>query len=224
METVDIIFAVSAIAYLPGIFALKYYVDSLNKKDKKDLDYLLMSHNCAWNIFLSIFSACGAYYCINQFLTNGYNCSFLENPFWIDAFCLSKIPELMDTVFIVLRSKPLVLLQYWHHFATLIMCWIGMKIYPKEVLLGAFMNYAVHTMMYAYYAIYILGFKGIRKYGIFITFFQLLQMAVAIYVLFYNPIIPCKDTDVNVVYVYWFSIGMYSSYFVLFGQLFLSKM
>ncbi len=35
----------------------------------------------------------------------------------------SQIPELVDTVFIVLRKKPLILLHWYHHFTVLLYCW-----------------------------------------------------------------------------------------------------
>jgi hypothetical protein len=46
----------------------------------------------------------------------------LRNP-WTFYFCMSKIPELLDTVFIVLRKRPLRFLQYYHHIVTMWFCW-----------------------------------------------------------------------------------------------------
>jgi hypothetical protein len=34
---------------------------------------------------------------------------------WMALFCLSKIPELMDTVFLVIRKRPVIFLHWWHH-------------------------------------------------------------------------------------------------------------
>lgn len=48
----------------------------------------------------------------------------VSNP-WTMYFCLSKIPELLDTVFIILRKKPLKFLQYYHHIVTMWFCWIA---------------------------------------------------------------------------------------------------
>jgi hypothetical protein len=42
---------------------------------------------------------------------------------WTFYFCMSKIPELLDTVFIVLRKRPLRFLQYYHHIVTMWFCW-----------------------------------------------------------------------------------------------------
>ena len=217
----DLIFIISAILYIPLIFSLKFYIDKSPNKDY--IRNILEPYNCLWDFGLAIFSGLGAYNCYMQIFKFGYNCSYINNIFWVKIFCLSKIPELLDTVFIVLRSKPLVLLQYYHHLATLILCGLGIKVYPKETLLAALMNYTVHFFMYGYFALYGLGFKKIRKYGFLITILQTLQMVIAVYVLMSTRPVSCIDTTINTDFLFWYSFIMYSSYVVLFGQLLLKK-
>jgi hypothetical protein len=36
---------------------------------------------------------------------------------------LPQIPELGDTVFVVLRKKPLIFLHWYHHVTVLLYCW-----------------------------------------------------------------------------------------------------
>ena len=222
--TSDLFFLIPAVLYLPVVFGLSYYINSLPSSTKKYLDLTLEPYNSTWDLTLSIFSLFGAYNCINLLITYGYNCSFLENTFWLDVFCYSKVLELLDTIFIVLRSKKLVLLQYYHHLATLIICWLGMKVYPKEVVSIASMNYSIHFLMYGYYFIYSQGYKSIRKYGFLITILQFLQMVISIYLLSTDEIIPCKESDMDLTYPYYYSVFMYLSYVFLFGQLLLSKL
>lgn len=85
----------------------------------------LRSYLTAWNVFLSLFSIMGACRTLPELLhvlnTQGIYHSvcktdFIENDrvsgFWTLAFVLSKVPELIDTVFIVLRKQPLIFLHW----------------------------------------------------------------------------------------------------------------
>jgi len=47
------------------------------------------------------------------------------------AFCFSKLPELIDTVFIVLRKQPLIFLHWYHHASVLIYCWFSYQDYSS---------------------------------------------------------------------------------------------
>lgn len=47
------------------------------------------------------------------------------------AFCFSKLPELIDTVFIVLRKQPLIFLHWYHHASVLVYCWFSYQDYSS---------------------------------------------------------------------------------------------
>lgn len=52
--------------------------------------------------------------------------SFIEHKvsgFWSTMFVLSKVPELGDTLFIVLRKQPLIFLHWYHHATVLVYSW-----------------------------------------------------------------------------------------------------
>jgi elongation of very long chain fatty acids protein 6 len=219
----DLFFIIPAVIYLPTVFSLKYFIDKQNIDTKKWLNKTLEPYNSVWDLSLSIFSLLGTYHTIQIYLETGYNCNIQNNAFWIELFCMSKVPELLDTIFIVLRSKPLVLLQYYHHLATLLISWVGLKIFPREILIASFMNYFVHTIMYGYYFLYSIGFKQIRKYGFIVTFFQITQMFIAIIFILYTDAKACKENDINISLIYYCSIFMYTSYFYLFGVLLYQK-
>ena len=63
--------------------------------------------HCIWQVFVTDLS---------QFLT----CSFIEKDrvsgYWTFMFVMSKVPELGDTIFIVLRKQPLIFLHWWVDF------------------------------------------------------------------------------------------------------------
>ena len=73
--------------------------------------------------------------------------------FWVMLFIFSKIPELLDTVFIVLRKKPLIFLHWYHHVSVLLFCWNCYAVRAASGLWFVAMNYSVHALMYGYYCL-----------------------------------------------------------------------
>ena len=90
-----------------------------------------------WNLLLAVFSFMGALRTVPHLIylavTRGvygsicwpaepsYGCGAVG--FWTMLFIFSKVPELVDTVFIVLRKKPLIFLHWYHHVTVLLYCW-----------------------------------------------------------------------------------------------------
>ncbi|VDN39380.1 unnamed protein product, partial [Gongylonema pulchrum] len=84
-----------------------------------------------WNLSLALFSICGfirfSEDLIYSLLYKGAYQSFCYSvhpndvaAYWACLFFFSKIVELGDTLFIVLKKKPLIFLHYYHHAAVLI--------------------------------------------------------------------------------------------------------
>lgn len=69
----------------------------------------------------------------------------------LQIFILSKLPELLDTVFIILRKKPLIFLHWYHHVTVLILCWYAYITEAGNGYIFAAMNSFVHTVMYFYF-------------------------------------------------------------------------
>lgn len=220
----DIIFFTSAVLYFPTIYAIKVYMAKQPDEVRRNVSLTLKYPNAIWDLALSIFSTFGAYHTITQYYQIGLTCDYIVDTYWIDWFCISKVFELMDTVFIVARSRQLVVLQYYHHFATLLLCWIANKVFPPELFGAAVMNYSVHSVMYMYNFLMGIGFTQVRRYGVIITFFQTLQMIIAVYILLTHQMYPCVENRyVDIKMVYWYTFTMYSSYVFLFGELFWRK-
>lgn len=223
--TRDIIFFISAILYFPAIYAIKVYMANQPYEFQRNVNMILKFPNAMWHLGLSIFNTLGGYHTIIQLYRHGINCEYTTDTYWIDLFCMSKVFELMNTVFIVVRGRQLVLLQYYHQYAAFLLCWVANKVYPPELFGGAIMNYSVHSILYLYHFLLGIGYSKVRKYSVFITIFQALQMITALYVLVSRKMYACvenRHVDINM--IYWYTFMMCTSHGVLFGQLFWKKM
>lgn len=125
----------TGIVYILGIFGLKRF---MRDRPAYDLKMPLFWWNTASGVY-SIIGLCrvlpGFLYTLS--LTNGFYISICSKTngdvpggYWIMLFVLSKFWELGDTVFIVLRKRNLVFLQWYHHLITMTTVWIvGMWIW-----------------------------------------------------------------------------------------------
>ena len=96
--------------------------------------------------------------------------------FWVMLFIYSKVPELIDTVFIVLRKRPLIFLHWYHHVTVLLFCWSAYSTMAASGLYFVAMNYTVHALMYGYYCLQALNVCPKSFPAILITLSQIAQM------------------------------------------------
>ncbi|AYU77317.1 fatty acid elongase, putative [Leishmania donovani] len=150
---------------------------------------------------------------------------FYDGPVgaFLCLFVLSKIPEMLDTAFLVFQKKRVRFLHWFHHMTTMLYCWHSYAMNISGALVFAGMNYAMHSLMYFYYFICSCGYrKYVRPSAPVITFLQIAQMvvgmtvqAVTLYVLgFTNR--RCDSNAANA----RLGFMMYLSYFILFSKLF----
>ncbi|GET87103.1 fatty acid elongase, putative [Leishmania tarentolae] len=196
------------------------------------LKYLI----AAWNLALSLFSLCGTIgvgiMLMNSLEERGmYETTCYLNKhiydgeltFWLFAFLLSKIPEMLDTIFLVLMKKPIIFLHWYHHLTVTVFCWYAGYTLIASGIWFASMNYAVHTVMYFYYFLCSVGMrKLIRPIAPLITGAQLLQMVVGTVIVlysFYYGYISERGCGVDHRTIRM-GLCMYGSYCVLFATLF----
>jgi len=140
-------------------------------------------------------------------------------------FIFSKIPELVDTVFLVLQKKEVIFLHWFHHVTVLMYCWHAYITPTATGLWFASINYSVHSIMYFYYFCSILGgpLRTLsRPVAPLITLVQLIQMVVGAGVTLLAAARHEADPKSCVVdpVNYRCGLAMYLSYLVLFGMLF----
>jgi len=211
--------------YVVVVFGVQYL---MRKRERFELKLLLT----LWNVCLAGFSIMGAIRCISEFqrtiTSKGLHESIVDMSFydgpsglWILLFTLSKLVELGDTVFIVLRKQNLIFLHWYHHIATLIYCWNS---YAEQTGTGRWfvaMNYCVHSLMYSYYALKALRFKVPRFVMVMITGLQTLQMFIGVGLAGYVFSLKIRDLPVHQT---WRNLAavtiMYFSYLYLFSRFF----
>merc|ERR1719510_60812 len=155
-----------------------------------------------WNLFLCVFSTYGScrmlpvlYYVLPA---KGYDGLFnnLESVqfcdvygvtcIWLCIFCASKIPELIDTVWLILSRKRVIFLHWFHHVTVLMFCWISWANLEPTGFIYATMNFFVHSFMYFYYFLAII--PGLRPsfFRPLITWLQIIQMILGSAAAFYS--------------------------------------
>jgi elongation of very long chain fatty acids protein 6 len=233
----------AVIIYVLFVFWIGPYIMSKYEKGF-NLTYSL----AAWNLSLSLFSWWGVTRTVPFILYRIFNETFEDTVckagvntyahgttgFATVMFILSKIPELGDTIFLVVKKKPVIFLHWYHHITVLLFCWNS---YVTESSCGLYfvaMNYTVHALMYFYF--FLMAIKSVPKWfpPVILTFFQISQMFVgvgvvsaAIYYHYYSNKIykyklgtqRCSNDPSNMIA----GCLMYSSYLYLFIEFALKR-
>ncbi|EDL94335.1 elongation of very long chain fatty acids (FEN1/Elo2, SUR4/Elo3, yeast)-like 3 (predicted) [Rattus norvegicus] len=140
--------------------------------------------------------------------------------FWSWVFLLSKVVELGDTAFIILRKRPLIFVHWYHHSTVLLFTSFG---YKNKVPSGGWfmtMNLGVHSVMYTYYTMKAAKVKHPNILPMVITSLQILQMVLGTIFGILNYIWRqergCYTTSEH----FFWSFVLYGTYFILFAQFF----
>lgn len=213
------------------VYLIFCYVGPMIMKDRKAFD--LKGLLAVWNFFLATFSFIGFFrtmpFLLSTILTVGFQDSICIPPrksygmstigCWSFLFIVSKLPELIDTVFIVLRKKPLIFLHWYHHVTVLLYCWHSYSTESASGLYFIAMNYGVHAIMYFYYGCQAINCVPKNFPAYLITFAQISQMFVGTFICcsgwyFREKGVPCHNDFYNLVA----GALMYGSYLYLFME------
>ena len=192
-----------------------------------------------WNFALALFSVWGFvntvehfpenfamdyYLCADPFTRTRRRANFVPGTALI-LFIFSKIPELMDTAFLILKGKRIRLLQWYHHVTVMLFVWFALATEYAPGMWFAIMNYLVHSVMYMYFALaetFPSQRRNLRKIGPFVTLMQTSQMVIGLVInasaayVYFTDASECHIVK-EAIYA---AIVMYFSYFVLFAKLF----
>ncbi|NXU78633.1 ELOV6 protein, partial [Oreotrochilus melanogaster] len=194
-----------AVAYVILVFGIQQFM-------KGRRAYSLRTPLALWSLGLALLNGIAAQRVWQQLsfilATKGFRHSVCSQSFyvhpisklWVYLFALSKLLELGDTLFIVLRKKQLIFLHWFHHVTSL-----------------------VGTCMYSYYVLRAAGFQVSRPVAMAITVSQILQMLG--FVVMYALILFWMEEEDKVCHTSWgfgfLSFMLCLSFLVLFCNLFL---
>lgn len=215
-----------AAVYVVLVFGGQAYMENRER-------YTLQKPLIVWNLLLAGFSIFGCIriwqVCFELYWRHGVKgtickTEYFSSPvsnFWSMVFILSKLPELIDTAFIVLRKQKLIFLHWYHHITVMIYSWYSFRDRLAGVQWYVGMNFFVHALMYSYYACRALKIRIPRPIAMTITALQLSQMFVGVWVQFYIYSVR-KDQNCPTHYYNLRAASiMYGSYYVLFAHFFM---
>lgn len=218
-----------SIVYVAAVFGGQHLMRSKT-------EFRLRNALVVWNAALALFSIVGTLRSLPElahvvaYKGFGYSVcipSFFEDDsvagFWTVMFAMSKVPELLDTAFIVLRKRPLIFLHWYHHITVLMYTWYAVSCVIGTGRWFITMNYIVHSVMYSYYAFRAKGIRIPKFVSMVITALQILQMVigcvvngVAYKIRFIDGIEACRISSTDVLS----SLLLYASYLYLFASFF----
>ncbi|NWU16044.1 ELOV6 protein, partial [Cephalopterus ornatus] len=218
-------FLIFAAIYLILIFGIQHFM-------KERRAYHLRTPLTLWSFSLTLFSVIAAWRVWKQMafllLTKGFKQSVCSQSFyihpvsklWICLFALSKVVELGDTVFIVLRKKKLIFLHWYHHLTAAVMGWYSYNDMVAGVGWVTVLNLSVHAITYGYYTVTAMGIRIPSSIALIVTTSQMVQMMgfliMNIFIFFWRDDKVCRFTWPLFLSTSW----IYTTLLVLFGNFF----
>ncbi|NXH27675.1 ELOV6 protein, partial [Myiagra hebetior] len=212
--------------YLILVFGIQHFM-------KERRPFSLRAPLTLWSFSLTLFSFIAACRVWKQMafllLTKGFQRSVCSQSFfihpvsklWIYLFAMSKLVELGDTLFIVLRKKKLIFVHWYHHLTALIVGWWGYKGMAAGMGWNAALNLSIHCLTYGYYTVTAMGMRVPTSIAMLITTSQMVQMAG--FVIMNIGIFFWKDDKLCQMSwpMFFTSTGLYTSLLALFSNFFI---
>ncbi|KAI6202617.1 Elongation of very long chain fatty acids protein [Aphelenchoides fujianensis] len=191
-ENISVLFQ-SLTVYLLFIFVVRHYL-----QERKGFE--LRTPLAIWNLGLAVFSAIGFLRMAPTFLhayqKNGLVATYSRFTeiqtgacgYWMFLWRMSKIPEFVDSFFLVLRKKNVTFMHLFHHVSTSLCVFVVHESFSEY---NGLINYFIHAIMqairsfyklfirtfrYTYFALCSIGYRPSPRFAHFITTIQLIQV------------------------------------------------
>ncbi|KAI6189763.1 Elongation of very long chain fatty acids protein [Aphelenchoides bicaudatus] len=218
---------VSAV-YLALVYSIQWAMS-----DPKTPPYDLKRQLFLWNGALALFSIFGFLRTSEEFFHTVYNHGYYKSicysmdtssvtAHWYLFFALSKFVELGDTIFLVLRKRPLTFLHAYHHCSVMVYTFNAGAEHLACGRWFMWMNLCAHSVMYVYYTVMSTGTKVPRAIAKCVTLVQITQMflgiivSMSVFLAKHVLNLPCKQSNTNL----YLAFGIYISYAFLFVRFF----
>jgi elongation of very long chain fatty acids protein 6 len=168
-------------AYVITIFSVKFVM-----ANRKPFD--LNTPLIIWNAILAVFSIAGFVRMSpvwwGTIAEKGVSSTYTEITelqtdkvagYWTFLWVVSKIPELIDTIFIVLRKRPLMFMHWYHHALTGWFAFVNFYEDNAYSIWVVYINYFIHSFMYSYYCARAMHIRIPPQFAQLLTGAQIIQ-------------------------------------------------
>ncbi|XP_048458078.1 ELOVL fatty acid elongase 8b [Rhincodon typus] len=179
------------VTFIVYLLICTYGPKYMRSREPFNLKYVLLVYNFSlvaisayifWEFLVTSIRANYSYLCEPVDYSNSELGLRMANVCW--WFFFSKVIELMDTIFFILRKKynQITFLHVYHHGTMIFNWWAGVKYVPggQSFFIGL-LNSFVHIVMYLYYGIAAMG-PHMQKYLWWKRYLTMLQLVGLLYV------------------------------------------
>ncbi|CCL98961.1 uncharacterized protein FIBRA_00969 [Fibroporia radiculosa] len=173
--------------YLVVVFILRTY---MKNRPPLKLNALFQLHNVLLSSGSALLLALMAEEIAPLFFKHGLFWSMCSDDMWtsrLETYYIInyyfKYLELLDTVFLALKKKPLAFLHVYHHSATALLCYTQLNGRTSVQWIPITINLSVHVLMYYYYYATAGGAKiWWKKY---LTTMQIVQFVIDLFAVYF---------------------------------------